>query len=412
MLNASLYIRHQAHHGRINATSVQLEGSRHGSGGARVDVDLSHMKGQSYSLFPGQIVAVEGINASGRKLVAQRICEGAPYPPVQSSVQELLQFHYTDQEGAPLRIIAASGPFTCSTNLDYEPWIDLLNRIMIQKPDVVILTGPFVDMNHSVVQAGQTTLRFENPDGISQEDLVVPYESFFAAKISGAIEDLLAAEDGPRHIQFVLVPSLDDATTDWVYPQPPFTESHTLGTFLPIAGGGDVTVGTLGLGSIGERHIHCLSNPCTFRINEVVFGVTATDVLFHMSAEETNAHLEAGSRMNRIAQHLLQQRSYYPLFPAGGNTQLNLQFMEQWQMPCAPDILICPSKLAPFASPLLDGNTLVLNPGSLARAHAGGSFAALEIHPLPRTTLDEAGGPEVLLPHQVVQRTHVEIRKI
>jgi DNA polymerase alpha subunit B len=358
------------------------------------------------------MVAVEGMNASGRKLVAQRICEGAPHPPVQSSVKELLQFQYVDQAGAPLCVITASGPFTCSTNLDYEPWIDLLNHIMKQKPDVVILTGPFVDMNHSALQAGQATLRFENPDGISQEDVVVPYESFFATKISGAIEELFAADDNPTHTQFVLVPSLDDATTDWVYPQPPFTESHTLGTFLPIAGGGDVTVGTLGLGSIGEQRIHCLSNPCTFRINEVVFGVTGTDVLFQMSAEETNAHLEAGSRMNRIAQHLLQQRSYYPLFPAGGNTQLNLQFMDQWQMPCAPDVLICPSKLAPFASPLLDGNTLVLNPGSLSRSHAGGSFAMLEIHPLPRATLEEAGGPDVLLPHQVVQRTAVKIRKI
>jgi len=369
------------------------------------------MKGQSYSLFPGQIVAIEGINASGRKLIAQRICEGAPHPPVQSSVQELLQFHHSDQDGAPLRIIVASGPFTCSTNLEYEPWTDLLHHLLTQKPDVVILTGPFVDMNHNSVQTGQTILSFENRDGTSQEDIVVPYESFFAAKISGAIEELLAADDS-LHTQFILVPSLDDATTDWVYPQPPFTEAHTLGTFLNIPGGEDVTVGTLGLGSFGENRILCVSNPCTFRVNEVVFGVTGTDVLFHMSAEETNAHLESGSRMTRIAQHLLQQRSYYPLFPAGGNTQLNLQYMEQWQMPCRPDILICPSKLTPFAAPLLDGSTLVVNPGLLARAHTGGSFGLLEIHPLPRATLEEAGGPDVVLPHQVARRTAVEIRKI
>jgi DNA polymerase alpha subunit B len=98
-----------------------LEGSRLISGGARVEVDLSYMKSNKipYSLFPGQVVAIEGMNCSGRKLVAQRICEGTPRNPEQSAVADIIKYHYGDnfQSGAPLKIVVASGPFTCADNL-------------------------------------------------------------------------------------------------------------------------------------------------------------------------------------------------------------------------------------------------------------------------------------------------------
>ena len=44
--------------GRINKTSVLLEGSRRDSGGRKVQLDLQQIPG--FSLFPGQIVLVEG----------------------------------------------------------------------------------------------------------------------------------------------------------------------------------------------------------------------------------------------------------------------------------------------------------------------------------------------------------------
>lgn len=51
-----------------------LEGSKRDSAGRRVKLDLKDM--QYFSLFPGQVVLVEGINASGRIMVARRIIEG------------------------------------------------------------------------------------------------------------------------------------------------------------------------------------------------------------------------------------------------------------------------------------------------------------------------------------------------
>lgn len=184
------------------------------SGAARVELDLSHLTNNKvpYSLFPGQIVAVEGMNTSGRKMVAQRICEGAAHPANKSTKKDLLKYHHNDdfQGGRPLQIVAVSGPFTTSDNLDYEPLLDLMNRIQAEKPDVVILTGPFVDMRHKAVSSGQTTLQFQ--DG---EETLVSFEAFFANKIAGLLEDLFSSVESV-HTQFVLVPSLEDATAAWV----------------------------------------------------------------------------------------------------------------------------------------------------------------------------------------------------
>jgi len=64
----------EAHGGRLNQASVQLEGSRGHSMRSRIALDLSGLLGNDggdvgdrgnreygYSLFPGQVVAVEGI---------------------------------------------------------------------------------------------------------------------------------------------------------------------------------------------------------------------------------------------------------------------------------------------------------------------------------------------------------------
>jgi DNA polymerase alpha subunit B len=194
---------------------------------------------------------------------------------------------------------------------------------------------------------------------------------------------------------------------------------------LPNAEG--LEFGTLGLhhiehvGREGTRlheaptRVHCLSNPCTLKINELVLGVTSTDILFHLNADETNGNLEPGSRLGRIAQHLLQQQSYYPLFPPPASlamaANLDLKHMDQWSMPCQPDVLIVPSKLTCFARTVLNG-TVVVNPGHLSRGITGGTYAVMEVHPIKRETLETAGGGEVEMEHNVQDRIRVEIKRI
>lgn len=214
------------------------------------------------------------------------------------------------------------------------------------------------------------------------------------------------------------------------YPQPPLKDRLAGGgKNLNVPGAEGIEIGTLGLSHIetagggalenqkgkhssaAHRRVHCVSNPCTLKINELVVGVTSTDVLFQMSADETNANLVPGSRLGRISQHMLQQRSYYPMFPAAPGTNINLKKMNKWKMPSQPDILIIPSKLTSFARTVLD-STVVVNPGHLCRDTTGGTYAIMEVHPIKRDKLENAGSEDVQMQHGVNERTRVEIKRI
>ncbi|NXF40841.1 DPOA2 polymerase, partial [Nyctibius bracteatus] len=59
--------------GKLNAKSVVLEGDREHSSGGQIPLDLSELR--EYSLFPGQIVALEGTNSTGRKMVVSKLYE-------------------------------------------------------------------------------------------------------------------------------------------------------------------------------------------------------------------------------------------------------------------------------------------------------------------------------------------------
>ncbi|NXK70501.1 DPOA2 polymerase, partial [Sylvietta virens] len=62
--------------GKLNASSVLLVGDREHSGGAQVPLDLSELP--EYSLFPGQVVALEGTNSTGRRMVVSKLYEVTP----------------------------------------------------------------------------------------------------------------------------------------------------------------------------------------------------------------------------------------------------------------------------------------------------------------------------------------------
>ena len=98
--------------------------------------------------------------------------------------------------------------------MSYQPLIDLLHVIMEQSPDVVILTGPFVDMRQDAIKSGRPTIEFEDEDG-STAELVVSHEAFFANKVTSVIEEAFSVDEALK-TQFVFVPSVDDATAKWV----------------------------------------------------------------------------------------------------------------------------------------------------------------------------------------------------
>lgn len=372
--------------GKLNKTAVVLEGSRASSGGQRVALDLSEMR--DYALFPGQIVAVRGMNSSGRRLVAQHIFSDASLPMPVSTRKRLEEFHHspTHQGGEPLHVMVATGPFSTHADLEYQPLKDLLLVLNKQRPDAIVLVGPFVDSNHPRVKSGDMAIDYGGTT------VNVSFPDLFDLKVQKNIEKALnaiAKSDGVKP-KVVIVPSLDDVQHDFVYPQPPFEYSFD----VPEA-----------------RDVVFMSNPCTFALNEVVFSVSANDALLHMGADEISQFQSAAAsgRLARLTEHCLQQRSVYPLFPPRtGAAQLDLRHRKKYALQhCSPDVLITPSKLAHFATKVKE--CLCVNPGQLARGGNGGTFASIVVHPKPQTMSEDDVEKER---HNIADRSRVEIMRI
>lgn len=214
-------ICNEAHEGKMNKTTILLEGTKNGSNGARIVLDVSKME-KSYSLFPGQIVGVKGINASGRKMVVEEIIEGMEMNLVQDVKEEIEEMQKKQKdvtsidEGNGAKIFVAAGPYTTNQNLQYQPLVDLLISVTREKPAVVIMMGPFVDLRQDKLKDGDQVILEEELDesvGGGTISRHVSYETLFAAKISQSLEDLY--EEFPdMNTKFILVPSLDDAVSE------------------------------------------------------------------------------------------------------------------------------------------------------------------------------------------------------
>ncbi|XP_038078609.1 DNA polymerase alpha subunit B-like [Patiria miniata] len=314
--------------GRLNAQSVLLEGSVDTSSGKQVMLSLSDIK--EFSLFPGQIIASDGINSKGVKLVASKIYESVPLPLCQSEDNSL-------SDHGPLHVMVAGGPFTTSDTLSYEPLDDLI-RVMVQDmPDVCILFGPFVDANHAEIK-----------------DYTQDPEDLFKMQMRK-----LAEATKQIGTQLVIVPSLRDVHHDFIYPQPPFPIPDNLPD---------------------KDRLHFMSDPCTLTINGIVFGLTSSDILFHLGSEEISHPPGSSDRLRRLTKHILTQQNYYPLYPPPECMPIDYEHYEQYaQMDVTPDVFISPSDLRWFIKEAC--GCLSINPGRLTRGQVGGTYAKLVITP-------------------------------
>lgn len=130
----------EAGDGKINATSVLLEGIM-ADGGKRVALDLSELGG--FSLFPGQVIAVRGINAVGYRMVVQALYHGiaAPPPVMRACNARAVAQAAMKAGGGPLRVWTAVGPYCCHSDLTFQPLRDLLTEATAAAtpPDVLVL---------------------------------------------------------------------------------------------------------------------------------------------------------------------------------------------------------------------------------------------------------------------------------
>ena len=315
--------------GRLNSKSILLEGSMETSGGERIPLELNDV--MNYSLFPGQIVALQGKNSTGSKIYPSSIYSGSRLPFYTATKKDLKvdEGHFT--------LYVACGPYATNdtATLSYTPLENLMKVIQLEDPDVVIMLGPFVDIKHPLIQTGKIDFTFD--------ELFL----FICNKVTSTVKNLKT--------EIVFVPSQRDVCHDIVYPQPPFKEEPT-------------------------KRITMMSDPSTIMINDVSIGMTSTDILFHLGAEEVSSFTVKTDRLGRIADHLLRQQCYYPLYPTSEEVNLDYEQFENYCfMPFTPDLLLVPSDLRYFAKDL-DG-CLCINPGRLVKGQTGGSFLKLLIRP-------------------------------
>ena len=110
------------------------------------------------------------------------------------------------------------------------------------RPHVVILCGPFVDSKQPLIDQCET-------GDLSFDDIF--------NKLVKKLQDLL--EDLPK-TQVILQPSTRDVHHKFIFPTPEF--------------------------KINSSNIVCIPDPAMISIDGALFGVTSTDILFHMSKEE------------------------------------------------------------------------------------------------------------------------------
>ncbi|GAB7358068.1 hypothetical protein MBLNU230_g0230t1 [Neophaeotheca triangularis] len=396
--------------GKLNAASLVLETSRRMGAGMRVPLRL---EGVSYDFFPGRIVALRGSNVSGEYFA---VTEVLPIPLLgyADSTPSDLDIHNdrltsADGEARPLHIVTASGPYTTDTDLSFTPLYTLLNRAEEERADVLILSGPFLDLEHPAIASGD----FEdylpsdtklNPDRATLNDV-------FRVLISQPLDRLLQAVPT---LTVILVPSIRDAVSKHVsYPQDGFRKK-------PLGLPGAVRV---------------VTNPITLSINELLVSISTQDVLSELRRENVHQAVKgqkmSDDMLHRLSSGVIEQRHFFPVYPpqarenlpkptaidgevadVGGEERLavgaslDLAYLKLGEMlNVRPDVLVLPSALTPFAK-VVD-SVLCINPGTLSKKRGAGTFASMNIQPRALTDQEREAGEAVT--HNVYERARVDV---
>lgn len=331
--------------GKLNPASLVLETSRRIGMGFRVPLNMSKI--QSWSFFPGQIVALRGSNTSGRDFVVHEILElpclgsAASTPATLDAYREKLRggpgAMDLDSEPGPLSILLAAGPYTADDNLDFEPLHALCSQAADTYADVLVLSGPFVDADHPLIATGD----FDLPEAAAYDPDTATMTTVFKYLVAPALQRLVSSNPS---IAIILVPSVRDVIDKHVsWPQDAIPRKD------------------LGL----PKAAKLVSNPMTLSINEMVLGVSSQDVLYELRSEEVVVGTAKGELMGRLCKYLIDQRHYFPLFPPSDRSRLPKTGTEEGvpsgalldpsylklgeMINVRPDVMLVPSLLPPFA---------------------------------------------------------------
>ncbi|KAJ7505482.1 DNA polymerase alpha/epsilon subunit B-domain-containing protein [Mycena galericulata] len=345
--------------------AIALESSRSMGNGVRIplrfDANPKIRGGAQGSgsgiFFPGAIAALRGKNGGGGYFQVSEILTLPPLLPTPSVKP--------DPGGVDpaFSVFIASGPFTPDQDLGFKPWRALLKKINEAKPAVVILLGPFIDALHPLIKSGDVD---STPLTLFRTRFADPLRTYLDT-VPGSIA--------------LIVPSVRDLISDHaVFPQ----------CELPA----DV--------ARGDPRIYLLPNPATFTLGGVAFAATSADVLFHLrKGEFITRGEEVGATpamaddpgtdpMTNLCRHLLQQRSFYPVFPVplelAGEVILDVTHADGLRLGVgdgdgdgaperAPDVLIVSSRFKQFTKTVYA--TTAVNPSFVSK----NAYVVLDVAP-------------------------------
>lgn len=399
----------------LNDKSLFLETSRLGGIGQRIPLDLSNL--EEYSFFPGQVVGLRGRNPTGRAFVAHDVIALPQLGTPVSSGSELSEF---SKEGS--KILIAAGPFTNQHTLDYSRLEKLVDHINTEvKPQAVLLFGPFLDITNKAVESGNVELPHtaanQQPKNLDE---------LFRAVVTPVLKKL------DPSIQVVLLPSLKDSASKHAsYPQSSLDRKR------------------LGL----PKNFKCFPNPSNFSINEIMVGASNADVFkdlkdIYKSGVSPDKSKLFSNRFERIANHVFEQRRFYPVFPGSvkrvvlpkeegekvtnlldgmmgeelaetevGGSSLEVPYIGVTELSHSlPDVLIVPSELKYFAK-VIKG-VVVINPGQFIRPNKDplredGSYVVMTTRgpdANDENNIEPVEGSDLFY-HNVFKRSRIDIMK-
>lgn len=380
--------------GRLNAASVVLETSRRMGAGMRIPL---RMEGQTYDFFPGKIVALRGINPSGEFFSVNEVL-AIPALPIPASSPADLEIHNarvmdpeaSETEARPLNILVGSGPFTPETDLSFDALHELCTKATESVADVLILAGPFLDLEHPLIASGDFTLPSDMNIDPENATMIDAFRAFISAPLIRLVRQTPT-------ITIILVPSVRDAISKHVsWPQDRLNRKE------------------LGL----PKQVTCVTNPITLSINEVMVGISTEDALYEMQRQRvaSGSTTYGSDTLAALSSNIITQRHYFPVFPPLPRAEnglsigasVDIAYLKLGEiLKVSPDLLIVPSVLTPFAKVV--ENVMVVNPGALSKKRGAGTYARLSVGV---RKIEEQQKGEELVGHELFNRARVDIVRI
>jgi len=301
--------------------------------GRRVKLNLTAL--ESMALFPGQIVAVRGLNSSGKEVMASRIFQKAAL--MERVGSNAMNGGHGDSDEV-VQMVIACGPFTGRESVQFEgsTMHDLAKTVNVRRPNVVVLMGPFTDSENPLIKKGE---------------IDVSWNELFEHLLSAFLE--FVDVDG---VQIVVLPSTKDVHHFSAFPQHRYRWR-----------------------SRERANVHFVPNPAELRLNNVRMGLCSVDLLFDLIKIGSTKNIK--DRLLSLMTHCIDQQSFYPLHPPSRALRVRMDYNEHRSLYIHDklDLLIMPSNLKHFAKIDRESNTLCINPSFLTRMNRGGTYAVLHI---------------------------------